>query len=298
MGYMHIENLAKNATILMFRECFALEKIHGTSAHIVFKRNHDGSADLSFFSGGASHVSFVELFNEEALKAAFLLMDSPGLTVYGEAYGGKEQGMRATYGDRLKFVAFDVLLHAVEDTVERWLSVDDADATVQKLGLEFVPYVRLSTDIEALNAERDRPSRQAVRNGITEPKPAEGIVLRPILEFKGRYDTRVISKYKRAEFSERTSKRDTVVDPGKVEILAKADSIAAEWVTQHRLDHVLNHLRAKLQRDLTMADTRTVIEAMIEDVTREAQGEIVTSKDAIKAISNAAVALFKKSLQP
>ena len=29
MGYQHIDNLYKNQSILMFRECYALEKIHG-----------------------------------------------------------------------------------------------------------------------------------------------------------------------------------------------------------------------------------------------------------------------------
>ena len=37
MGYAHIDNLYKEQTILMFRECYALEKIHGTSAHISWK---------------------------------------------------------------------------------------------------------------------------------------------------------------------------------------------------------------------------------------------------------------------
>ena len=34
MGYRHIDNLYKNQDILLFRECFALEKIHGTSANV------------------------------------------------------------------------------------------------------------------------------------------------------------------------------------------------------------------------------------------------------------------------
>ena len=34
MGYRHIDNLYKDQRILLFRECFALEKIHGTSAHV------------------------------------------------------------------------------------------------------------------------------------------------------------------------------------------------------------------------------------------------------------------------
>lgn len=29
MGYIHIENLYKNRAILLFKECYALEKIHG-----------------------------------------------------------------------------------------------------------------------------------------------------------------------------------------------------------------------------------------------------------------------------
>lgn len=34
MAYMHIENLYANQTILESKECYAMEKIHGTSAHI------------------------------------------------------------------------------------------------------------------------------------------------------------------------------------------------------------------------------------------------------------------------
>lgn len=37
MGYMHIDNLYKNQDMLIFRECYALEKIHGTSAHVSWK---------------------------------------------------------------------------------------------------------------------------------------------------------------------------------------------------------------------------------------------------------------------
>lgn len=30
MSYLHIPNLYKDQTILLLRECFALEKVHGT----------------------------------------------------------------------------------------------------------------------------------------------------------------------------------------------------------------------------------------------------------------------------
>lgn len=323
MGYRHIDNLYKNQTILLFRECYALEKVHGTSAHLSFKKAPCTVAELtedqireaaatgealeavaarlskvvlSFFSGGASHIQFVSLFDAEALKTRFMEMGPDDMTVYGEAYGGKMQGMRDTYGDTLRFIAFEV------EIGDRFLGVESADMMVQKLGLEFVPYKKISTDLASLDAERDLPSRVAVRRGIVEPRISEGVVLRPPIEIgydggKAGNFGRIIAKHKRSEFSERASKRDTTVDPGQLEVLQKADAIAAEWVTPMRLEHVLDKLKGRLQREPQPEDTRAVIDAMVEDVTREAKDEIVASREAIKAISGAAAKLFMKHLR-
>lgn len=282
MGYMHIDNLYKPEaqTILLFRECYALEKIHGTSAHVRW----NGSA-VQYFAGGASHPSFVGLFDEDALAARF--SESFGgnpAVVYGEAYGGKIQGMRDTYGSELRFVCFDVQVG------ELWLSVPQAESVAHSLGLEFVHYVQCSTDIDTLDAYRDAPSRQAKRNGILEDHHAEGVVLRPIIELRTNNGARVIAKHKRPEFSERASNPE--VDPSKLAVLAAAKAIADEWVTEMRLTHVLDHLGNP--SDVTA--TASVIAAMIEDVEREARGEIVTSRDARKAISTAAARMFKSRL--
>jgi len=291
VGYMHIDNLYKNANILMFRECFAMEKIHGTSAHIRMERTPEGDVKFIYYSGGATHDTFVKLFDEAKLKEAFLAdLQLTQITVYGEAYGGKLQGMSDTYGKTMKFVAFDVQIG------ERWLNVDSADLLVQKLGLEFVPYARVSTDREVLDAQRDLPSRQAVRNGITEPRISEGVVLRPIVEVTLNNGSRICAKHKRVEFSERASKKDTTVDPGKLEVLRKAEDIALEWVTEMRLQHVMDKLKAAEQRDLEMKDTGNVIRAMVEDVLREGAGEIEPSKEAERAIGAAASKLFRKTL--
>ena len=59
MAYLHIDNLYKNQDILLFKECYALEKIHGTSAHISF----DGS-EVKYFSGGEKYEKFVADFND------------------------------------------------------------------------------------------------------------------------------------------------------------------------------------------------------------------------------------------
>lgn len=301
MGYAHIDNLYKNQNIMMFRECWAMEKVHGTSAHLSFKRKvktvkDDGSieveAELGFFSGGASYMEFIKLFDAEALKKDFLEAGPESMMVYGEAYGGKMQGMRATYGDKLAFIAFDVKIG------DRFLSVDSAHLMVEKLKLEFVPYRRISTDIAVLDAERDLPSRVAVRRGITEPKISEGVVLRPIVELVFPAGLgRVVAKHKRPEFSERASKKDTVVDPGQLEVLHEAKAIAEEWVTTNRLGHILDKISGKLGRDVQIEDTRMVISAMVEDVTREAKDEIVASKEAIRAISTATSKLFVSHLR-
>lgn len=296
MGYAHIDNLYKNANIRMFRECFAMEKVHGTSAHVRLRKVvnidlPDIGVEVIYYAGGASHDSFVKVFDEPALKAAFLAVpELTDVTVYGEAYGGKLQGMSDTYGKQLRFIAFDVLIG------ERWLSVESADLMAQKLGFEFVPYERISTDQAALDAERDRPSRVAVRRGITEPKISEGVVLRPVVEVTLNNGTRICAKHKRVEFSERASKKDTVADPGKLEVLKKADEIAKEWVTTMRLQHVTDKLAAAEGRPLEMKDTGNVIRAMVEDVTREGAGEIEMSKEAERAIGTAASKLFRTAL--
>lgn len=276
MAYAHIENLYKNQSILMFRECWALEKIHGTSAHVAWK-----DSALSFFAGGEKHEKFVALFDEAKLTAAFEEMGHPAVTVYGEAYGGKQQGMSDTYGKELKFIVFDV---KVGDT---WLGVENAVDVARKLGLEFVWYARTTTDVAALDVLRDRPSEQAKRNGIGEDKPAEGVVLRPIVECWLSNGERIISKHKRADFRETRTQRE--VKPDKLAVMQEAQAIAVEWVTPARLDHVLQRVQAT-----DVKDTGAVIAAMLEDIEREGAGEIGWSPEAKRAVCTAAAKMYKQ----
>jgi hypothetical protein len=279
MGYLHIENLYRPEaqSILLFRECFALEKVHGTSAHVAW----DGAA-VRLFSGGEKAERFASLFDLAAL--APLLAEKFGsdpATIYGEAYGGKQQGMRDTYGESLRFIAFDVKVG------DLWLDVPTAESVALFLGLEFVPYRRVSTDLFILDNERDRPSEVAVLRGIVEPRPREGVVLRPPVEVRTNNGNRIIAKHKRPEFSERKTAPE--VDPAKLAVLEAAEAIAEEWVTEMRLTHVLDHIG----NPADLSATGKVIAAMVEDVTREASGEIVDSKDARKAIGRKAAMMFK-----
>jgi hypothetical protein len=284
MSYLHIDNLYKDTTILLFKECYAMEKIHGTSAHIRWKSDEK---KVILFSGGAKFSEFEKLFDKKAFqkKIEDIGWTDSDVTFYGEAYGGKMQGMSKTYGKELKFVVFDVF----KDNV--WLNVPNASNVAHSFGFDFVAFERVSTNIESLDAERDRPSRQAKKNGILEDLPAEGVVLRPIEEFTMNNGKRVICKHKRAEFMETAHEKK--VDPEKRIVMAKAKEIADEWVVPMRLNHVLD----KIGNPTDIKDIPKVISAMVEDVKREAEGFIVWNKETEKAISQKTAIMFKKHLE-
>lgn len=279
MGYRHIDNLYKDQRILLFRECYALEKIHGTSAHVSWR---DGRVTLS--SGGEKHERFAALFNEADLATAFIALGHPIVTVYGEAYGGSQQKQAWRYGPALRFIAFEV------EIGEAWLAVPNAAGVVVGMGLEFVHYAKIPTDLASLNAERDAPSEQAKRNGVGD-HPREGVVLRPLAEFRDARGERVMAKHKRDEERETRTPRE-VVDTVKQAVLTRASEIANEWVTPTRMEHVLGHLGG----DIGIDRMRDIIAAMIEDVLREAAGEIVDSREARAAIGRKAAEVFKVRL--
>lgn len=281
MGYLHIDNLYKNQDIMLFKACYALEKIHGSSCHIAWK---DGT--VRFFSGGANHEAFVKIFDADALKRSFEELGQPEVVIFGEGYGGKMQGMSATYGKELKFVVFDIKVGAY------WLDVPTmATFADTYFGLDVVEWEKIPTIIEAIDAARDKPSAQAVKNGCGDDKPREGIVLRPPIEVRKNNGDRIIAKHKGDEFKETATPRK-VMDPEKLKVLTAAQDVANEWVTEMRLAHVLDKLG-----DIGIEDMKTVILAMLEDVEREGAGEIEFSSAVRKAIGGATAKLFKARLQ-
>ena len=281
MGYLHIENLYKAQHVLLFRECYALEKIHGTSAHVAWREGR-----CQFFSGGESHDRFVALFDESALTATFQAMGHPEVTLYGEAYGGRQQGQSWRYGKVLKFVVFDVQVS------ECWLSVPQAAEVVAGFGLEFVHFAKVPTELAAIDAERDAPSEQARRNGVDGCHPREGVVLCPPIEVTTNNGNRIIAKHKRDEERE-TKEPRRVMDVARLEVLTSAQAIAEEWVTPVRLAHVLD----KLPRSIGVEQTRDVIAAMTEDVLREGVGEIVDGREVRQAIGRRTAETFKQWLK-
>ncbi len=282
MAYLDIENLYKNQTILLFKECYAMEKIHGTSAHITYKEGQ-----LTFFSGGGKYETFVALFDQDKLKTQFddMALGDKSVIIYGEFYGGKLQGMSNTYGPNQKFVAFDVNINDV------WLNVPKAEQITKSMGLEFVHYTIIPTTLEAIDFERGTDSIQAIRNG-TGTHMREGIVLRPIEEMTTNNGERVIAKHKRDEFKETKTTRK-IDDPTKLAVLSEAKLIADEWVTYERLNHILT----KGMIESKIENTGTIIKLMIDDIIREANTEIIDSPESRKEIGKLTAIMFKNYLK-
>ena len=281
MGYLHIDNLYKNQAILLFKECYAMEKIHGTSAHVRYE-----NGEITFFPGGEKYDNFVKIFDKAALLEKFQQYPQDNkIVIFGEAYGGKQQRQSWRYGKDLKFVAFDVRIG------DYWLGVPSAERLVQNVGLEFVHYVKIPADMESMDKERDAPSMQAIRNGVGDNLPREGVVLRPLVEMVHGHE-RIIAKHKRIEERETVSVKKNVSFE-EMEALKHAGTIAFEWVTELRLEHVLDKLKVDGE-EVPFERIGEVIKAMVEDVTREADGEIVETKNVRKAIGTRAADLFKK----
>jgi len=289
MGYLHIDLLYKAQDILLFKECYAMEKIHGTSAHLKYKKE---DPKVHFFSGGESNARFRSLFNEENLLSCFNKMGSMEVTIYGEAYGGSQQGMSYLYGKELKFIVFDVQIG------DMWLTVPEAEVIAKEFGLDFVYYEKIKTDLDILEKQRDADSVQAVRNGVDLSKLPEGctalregVVLRPLIEVSKGMD-RVIAKFKSDKFNGERKTPQKIVSADQLKVLSDANEIANEWVTMMRMDHVLD----KIPKG-GMEIVPKLIPAMVEDVMREGRGEIVDNKDVRKAIGKKAVELFKLRLE-
>ena len=278
MGYLHIRNLYQDQDILLFKECYALEKIHGTSAHIAW----DG--ELKFFAGGCNHDRFCALFNsiDLIIKLGQKFGANQKVTIFGEVYGGKLQGMKAVYGEMLRFIVFDIMI------ADCWLCVPDAQVLAGEFGLEFVEYEKITADLLEIDRCRDKDSEQAKRNGMGE-QMREGVVLRPMIEVTKNNGDRIISKHKRAEFAETTTPRKV----GEVFLIdgKTSEDIAVEWVTPMRLNHVLDKFSSA-----GIEKTGDTIKAMIEDVEREGKGEVIVSRELRGAIGRCTASLFKKLL--
>lgn len=290
MGYASILNLYADTRILELPECWALEKIHGTSAWITYAPATDTKPPKLVFHSGEQQTAFEALFDKDRLLKIFGLMGGVHVNVHGECYGGKIQKNAWRYGDKIRFTAFDVKYDG------RWLSIPEAQGIVEMLGLEFVHYVRIPTTLPHIDAERDAASEQAIRNGVTsrdgEFIRREGVVLRPITEMVDRRGNRICAKHKRKE--ERETKTERTVNADRVVLLKAAADIAIEWVTENRVKNAQSHFP---EDKWVITNMRELIRYVHDDVYKEAGTEITPSPENSKEICKRAAILIKQNFE-
>jgi len=301
MGYKKIPNLyrpASSQAVIGREAVWAMEKIHGTSAHVGFSI----AEGLRLFAGGIKHVTFEQMIDAriglDVIDHNFrhyMENNVDEVIVYGEAYGGKCQAMSNTYGD-LNFVAFEVKVDG------KWLTVPKAEKWARKLGFDFVHYEKGPATVEWLDAQRDAQSVQAVKNGCGEGKVREGIVVRTLDDEVDRFGERIIAKHKCDKFSETRTPRE--IDPEQQKVWSDARETAEEWVTEMRLEHVLDKMIANkwLEHPLEPRNTPKVIGEMIKDVRIESgvggsDPEIEWSKPIQKAVGSRTARVFKDWLK-
>lgn len=301
MGYASIDNLYANQTILLQPECYALEKLHGSSAHLHYipaggdpepesrgTRLSSGEAILKIFSG-EQQANFEALFNKERLLTLFALL-SADVRIYGECYGGKVQQNSWRYGKDLKFTAFDVKLNG------EWLTIPEAEKLVKFMELEFVHYVRIETKLSLIDAERDATSEQAIRNGVTtrngEFVRREGVVLRPIEEKPDHRGNRICAKHKRKE--ERETKTERPVNADKIALSKAARDVAEEWVTANRVGNARSHFS---ESDWVITNMQNLIRYVLQDVYTEAGTEIEQTPENNREICKRAAQLIKQNFE-
>jgi len=297
MGYRKITNFQIGHPLLLFKEVFSLEKIHGSSSHISLALNDKGLWEAKVSAGGIKHNDFILMLNTK-YKFSTKVMDKitvitagkdiKTIGLYGEGYGGRCQNMADVYGP-LNFIIFEV----VKDG--RWCGVEEAAFFANQIGMPFVYFEKGPATLEWLDSQKNRPSEQAKRNGMGDNQISEGIVIRPPMELHDDNDGRLIAKHRKEIFRETKSARSLTEE--EVEALQDAKEIAEEWVVDHRLTHVLSALVAKGHTQLSMKDTLLVIETMQEDVRVEAGDQIAWSEAAGKAIGRKTAELFKKRVK-
>lgn len=302
--YPHLESLVKPEmqNIFLQPEVVCTEKIHGTNARVgvidgvvrIGGRNQDHTNDLQ----GDSVMGFVRWVRESGLEQRLLQQyASANIIFHGEWFGsGIQKGIN--YGKEKQFRVFDVRWEGV---MQDWEKVQ-LHATF--IGLKTVPELfKGFPKLEVFDQLLDVQSTVAKELGVeTANNSHEGIVIKPTkMVYNENTGDWLIAKYKSAKWSERKSEKDKKdFVPLPTEIHAFVD----EFVTDTRLEHVLDHLRDQGIEVTSLEATPHVLKEMNYDILREGKAEIekltadetVEWKQVSKLINNRTLTLLRTYL--
>jgi hypothetical protein len=319
MGYMSIEHLYKHPDFFkLVEKICVMEKIHGTSTWIEAK-----GANYLYHSGGETSDKFRNLFNQQFINNELSKICGEQslsmIRIHGETYGHKQQKMKDTYGDVLRFVVFEVKV--IDQYGEYWLNVSDAEKIAARLKLDFVPYVVGPNTIDFIEKQTNLPSVQAEKNGMGINKLREGVVVKPFIESFIENDslctitmnngTRPIFKHKCGPFWETKKPGMLTLDESKKEKKPLTDMVektqynqetADNWITNMRAEHVLDKMLhdtpdpVQGDKKVDLSDIKSFSDNMIKDVEKESVGEIEWSPKLIRLMRIKSMSLLKKKV--
>ena len=174
------------------------EKLNGTNTRVAWdgdKIEYGGRTDnASIPTALLRHLD--ETFRAGDFERLRKGLPGGGYVLYGEGIGAGIQHGSGTYG-KINFVLFDVLADA-EDSAGRpvkiWLERHNVQDIGKKLGIPVAAELGTGTLHEAVDMAREGfPSTWGAF-------PAEGLVLRPMVELRTRRGDRVIGKIKTRDF--------------------------------------------------------------------------------------------------
>jgi hypothetical protein len=225
-------------------------------------RNEDFPPGTDGFYGGRPVRWFKD--QPELLERMVAALGARGwsdVIVYGEACGsGIQKGVRYLPGDEVVFRAFDVRVG--ENFVTYELFVEFCEA----VGLPRVVEVwRGEPSLAAFDALLEKPSQEAVRNGVTEVRGvSEGVVIRSNPLLRNVFGEWLVIKHKSEGFSESVKPETEAVDRGPVEAFVRT------YVVRGRIVNALGRLRdAGVAVADDMQDMKHLVPALVDDLRKE-----------------------------
>ncbi len=282
LKYPELPTLDRLPEILSVRQVVAPEKLHGSNFRAFFPAGMASPDEVRF--GGRNEIFApgsdgfyggrpVRWFRERPeivarLAEAFAARDLGDVVLYGEVCGASVQkGVRYVEGGEVFFRAFDLRASGNFVTYDLFAEICDG------AGLPRVPEIwRGEPSREALDALLERPSDEAVRNGVADATDlAEGVVVRSNPLLRDTYGTWLVIKHKAQKFREAQPRAAREAGPDK----GPVDEFVATYVVRGRVINAIGRLRdGGAALTATMQDMPLLSAAVVADLHKECGPEL------------------------
>ncbi|MBI4126232.1 MAG: hypothetical protein HY465_01940 [Deltaproteobacteria bacterium] len=308
--YPHIENIEEVPGLFELPEVIVTEKVHGSSMRVAVLDSvlRLGGRKLEFTEINPTTregLCFIQWVLDTGLDQKVLeTFRGHNVIVYGEWHGSGnpkknwpqiQKGIR--YINGVDFRIFDVKVDG------KYVSFDDIAGWAAKVGLKTMPVLyRGKPDQKIFDSLIDTMSRVGEENGIVDPENTiEGLVIRPPVLIWDTKRVPIMAKYKVGKWAERASQqRHPKVQPKVKVIPPGAEAFAKEFVTDTRLDHILDQLR---QEGIAVGTSAMgeVMKRMGQDIKREGEKTLDEAqlewKDVSPFVTKFTKEIFMKYLQ-